>query len=96
MKSLVVSNFERRDDKTEAILAGSYSYEDMTNPNSKPIELWGKLTSEGNLELSLGVQLSEQTKMTAFTSAELKHKEVGHGLGHGLALPVGVQFEINL
>jgi len=54
-KSMIVCNFERKKDKTEAILAGSYSYEDMTDPNSKPRELWGKLTSEGNLELSVGV-----------------------------------------
>jgi len=59
MSSMIVSNFYQREDKTQAILAGSYSYEDMTSPNSKPIDLWGKLTSEGNLELSLGVKLSE-------------------------------------
>ena len=88
--SLIVCNFDVKKDKVDAILAGRYSYEDMTDPDSKPKELCGKLTSEGNLELSLSVQLGEKTKMTVFTSAELKHKEVGHGLGHGLALPLGL------
>lgn len=65
---MLACHIDVRKEKIETFLAGSYVYEDMTDPDSQVKEIKGLLSLDGSLRLSAGLFLTEKTKITFSTN----------------------------
>lgn len=90
-KSAAACQIDVKDKEVSAVVAGRYQYEDMTDPDSTPKVVQGRIDSRGNMQMSLGI-IFDKVRVTLTTEAELS----SHETPRQLALPIGVRFDFNL